>query len=94
MHILDIIRRPLVTEKNSLLKEKNKYAFEVVSTANKRQVKEAVELAFKVKVTDVNVITVPGKTKRMGRRLVKSRAWKKAVVTLEPGYKIEIFEGV
>jgi large subunit ribosomal protein L23 len=94
MHILDIIRRPLVTEKNSLLQEKNKYAFEVMKTASKRQIKEAVELAFKVKVTEVNVITVPGKARRMGRRIVMSPTWKKAVVTLEPGQKIQLFEGV
>ncbi len=94
MHILDVIRRPLVTEKNSLLQDKNKYAFEVMKTASKRQIKEAVELAFKVKVTEVNVITVPGKARRMGRRIVMSPAWKKAVVTLEPGQKIQLFEGV
>lgn len=94
MHILDVIRKPLVTEKNSLLQEKNKYAFEVTKTATKRQVKEAVELAFKVKVTEVNVINVPGKAKRMGRRIVVSPARKKAIVTLEPGQKIQIFEGV
>jgi len=94
MHILDIIRRPLVTEKNSLLQEKNKYAFEVRKTASKRQIKEAVELAFKVKVTEVNVITVPGKARRMGRRIVMSPTRKKAVVTLEPGQKIQLFEGV
>ena len=94
MQILDVIRRPLVTEKNSLLQEKNKYAFEVMKTATKQQVMEAVELAFKVKVTEVNVITVPGKARRMGRRIVTSPTWKKAVVTLEPGQKIQVFEGV
>lgn len=94
MHILEVIRRPLVTEKNSLLQEKNKFAFEVKRTATKRQVKEAVEMAFKVKVTEVNVISVPGKARRMGRRIVMSPTWKKAVVTLEPGQKIQVFEGV
>jgi large subunit ribosomal protein L23 len=94
MHILEVIRRPLVTEKNSLLQEKNKYAFEVRKTASKRQIKEAVEAAFKVKVSGVNVLTVQGKAKRMGRRITVSPTWKKAVVTLEPGQKIQIFEGV
>jgi len=94
MHTLEVIRRPLVTEKNSLLQEKNKFAFEVSKTATKRRVKEAVEMAFKVKVTDVNVISVPGKARRMGRRIVMSPSWKKAVVTLEPGQKIQVFEGV
>jgi len=94
MHTLEVIRRPLVTEKNSLLQEKNKYAFEVKMTATKHQIKEAVEMAFKVKVTEVNVISVPGKARRMGRRMVMSPTWKKAVVTLEPGHKIQVFEGV
>jgi len=94
MHTLEVIRRPLVTEKNSLLQEKNKYAFEVKMTATKHQIKEAVEMAFKVKVAEVNVISVPGKARRMGRRMVMSPTWKKAVVTLEPGHKIQVFEGV
>jgi len=57
-------------------------------------IKEAVEKAFKVKVTGVNVVTMPGKTRRVGRRHVQTRPWKKAIVTLQPGENIEFFEGV
>jgi large subunit ribosomal protein L23 len=77
-----------------LLKESDKYAFEVASKASKSQIKEAVEQAFKVKVSKVNVITVPGKTRRFGRRQVTNSPWKKAVITLAPGHKITFFEGV
>jgi large subunit ribosomal protein L23 len=84
----------LVTEKATLLKEGDKYAFEVTSAASKSQIKEAVERAFKVEVSKVNVITVPGKTRRFGRRQVTSSPWKKAIVTLAPGHKITFFEGV
>jgi large subunit ribosomal protein L23 len=94
MHLYEILRRPIVTEKNTLLQEHHKYAFEVAHGADKHQIKLAVEKAFKVKVTAVNVITVPAKTRRVGRRQVATSPWKKAVVTLRPGQKIEIFEGV
>jgi len=94
MHLYDVLRRPLVTEKNTVLQAQNKFAFEVAREANKPQIKQAVEKAFKVKVTGVNVITVSGKMRRVGRRLVQTPPWKKAVVTLQPGDKIEIFEGV
>jgi len=77
-----------------LLKEEDKYAFEVTGKATKSQIKEAVEQAFKVKVGKVNVITVPGKTRRFGRRQVTGSSWKKALVTLAPGHKITLFEGV
>jgi large subunit ribosomal protein L23 len=77
-----------------MLQEGNKYAFEVAGEANKHQIKEAVERCFKVKVTKVNIMTVPGKTRRMGRRQVTTPSWKKAIVTLKPGYKIGFFEGV
>jgi large subunit ribosomal protein L23 len=72
----------------------NKYAFEVAKEATKPRVKQAVEKAFRVKVTDVNVINVAGKTKRVGRRIYNTPPWKKAVVTLRAGDKIEFFEGV
>ncbi len=89
-----MLRRPLITEKATSLKEKDKYAFEVGSRATESQIKEAVERAFKVKVSKVNVMTMPGKTRRFGRRQVTGSAWKKAIVTLEPGDKITFFEGV
>jgi large subunit ribosomal protein L23 len=94
MHLYEVLRRPLITEKNAVLQAQGKYAFEVAGEANKPQIKQAVEKAFKVKVTAVNVITVPGKTRRVGRRQVLTQSWKKAVVSLKPGDKIEFFEGV
>ncbi len=77
VHLYEVIRRPLITEKATSLKEKDKYAFEVVSKATESQIKDAVETAFKVKVSKVNVMTVPGKTRRFGRRQVTGSPWKK-----------------
>lgn len=94
LHLYEVLRRPLITEKATWLKEKDKYAFEVVSQATKSQIKKAVEQGFKVKVSKVNVMTVPGKTRKFGKRQVTSSPWKKAVVTLAPGQKITFFEGV
>lgn len=94
MHLSEVLRRPLVTEKNTALQAQGKYAFEVAGEATKPQIKQAVEKAFKVKVTAVNVIIVPRKARRLGRRLVYIPSWKKAVVTLKPGDKIELFQGV
>ena len=94
MHSYEVLRRPVITEKNTMLIEQNKYTFEVSRDANKPQIKEAVEKAFKVKVSAVNVIHMPGKMRRAGRRRGMTSSWKKAVVTLEPGNKIELFEGV
>ena len=94
MHLYEVLRRPLITEKNAALQVQNKYVFEAADKANKQQIKQAVEKAFKVRVTAVNVITVPGKTRRVGRRQVLTQSWKKAIVTLRPGDKIEFFEGV
>ncbi len=94
MHLYETLRRPLITEKNAALQAQGKYVFEVAREANKHQVKQAVEKAFKVKVTAVNMMTVPGKTRRVGRREIQGQSWKKAIVTLQPGDKIEIFESV
>jgi large subunit ribosomal protein L23 len=94
MHLYEVVKRPLITEKATLMKEQNRYAFEVAKEANKRQIKDAVEAAFKVNVVKVNVMTVPGKMRRIGRRQVLTQSWKKAVVALEAGQKIEFFEGV
>ena len=94
LHLYEVLRRPLITEKATLLKERDKYAFEVVKKATESQIREAVEQAFKVKVNKVNVMMVPGKTRRFGRRQVTSSPWKKAIVTLAPGDKITFFEGV
>jgi large subunit ribosomal protein L23 len=95
MDMYRIIKRSLVTEKSAIERdEKNKYVFEVNRRANKIEIGKAVEKVFKVKVIDVHVMNVPGKKKRVGRIVGEKRAWKKAVVTLAPGSRIEIFEGV
>jgi large subunit ribosomal protein L23 len=90
-----IIRAPLLTEKCHDLKEKhNQVAFRVLADANKTEIKEAVERIFKAKVASVNVINIAGKKKRLGRNVGYRSDWKKAIVTLKPGEKIEIIEGV
>lgn len=94
MHPYEVLRRPVITEKGTELQAQGKYAFEVARDANKPQIKQAVEKAFKVKVTAVNVVMVRGKERRVGRRQVLTQPWKKAIVTLQPGDKIELFEGV
>ena len=95
MNRFDIIRRPLVTEKSTIQKEaSNQVAFEVEKSATKIDIRRAVEKNFKVRVVDVRTQNVLGKKKRRGRMIGKRRDWKKAVVTLEPGSRIEFFEGV
>lgn len=94
LHVYEVLRRPLITEKSTILQDgHNKYAFEVDRRANKPQVKAAVEESFSVKVTEVNMLTVKGKRKRFGRKLVQGPSWKKAVVSLQAGDKIQLFEG-
>jgi large subunit ribosomal protein L23 len=84
-----------VTEKSTLQKEdSNQLSFEVAKTANKVEIARAVESLFKVKVADVRTMRVTGKNKRRGRVLGKRRDWKKAIVRLAPGARIEFFEGV
>jgi len=96
MHVYDVIRRPVVTEKSNIrADEQNQYTFEVDRRANKMLVKDAVETAFNVKVLEVNIVNIPAKMGRYGRVTVtKKAAWKKAVVTLAPGDTIQMFEGV
>jgi len=89
-----VLRRPLITEKNTDLQIQGKYAFQVAAGATKPQIKQAVEKAFKVRVISVNVMNVSGKRRMLGRRLLVSPSWKKAIVTLQPGDKIEFFESV
>ncbi len=87
----DIILRPLVTEKSVALSAENKYTFAVDTRANKIEIRSAIEHVFKVKVLKVNTINVKGKPKRWGRRYEGHRSdWKKAIVTLKDGDKIEI----
>lgn len=94
MNLYEVLRRPLITEKNTGLQAAGKYVFEVTDGANKFQVKRAVEKAFKVNVTSVNIVVVPGKTRHIGRRVVSTGPWKKAIVTLKAGDKIQLIEGV
>ncbi|NLM38496.1 MAG: 50S ribosomal protein L23 [Firmicutes bacterium] len=95
MDARDIIIKPIITEKStSLMASENKYTFQVDLRANKTEIKQAVEELFKVKVRNVNTMRMTGKTRRMGRFEGKTSNWKKAVVTLEPGHTIEVFEGL
>ena len=91
----DIIKRPLITEKTSIQKEElNKVVFEVDRKANRTQIKRAVEQIFNVNVSSVQTLQVKGKVKRRGYILGKRKDWKKAIVTLKPGQRIDFFEGV
>lgn len=91
----DVIIRPVVTEKSvNLAQQGNKYTFYVDKKANKIEIKKAVEDLFKVKVLVVNTMIVKGKRKRVGRFRGRTPDKKKAIVTLRPGDKIEIFEGL
>lgn len=96
--IYDVIRRPIITEKSAYQSSAlNQYAFEVDPRANKQQIKEAVETLFDVSVERVNVINQPAKVGRSlrNRRLqIRRSAYKKAIVTLKPGDRIDVFEGV
>ena len=94
MQILEILRRPIITEKSTSQQEKSIYTFEVFRNASKQQIKEAVEQAFKVNVIKVNVVTMPTKWRGPGRRRSEVSPWKKAIVTIKQGQKIEYFEGV
>jgi large subunit ribosomal protein L23 len=91
----DIIRRPLNTEKTTLQKELfNQVSFEVDRQANRMEIKDAVERIFNTKVQTVRTIQMKGKVKRRGKIVGKRRDWKKAIVRLMPGQRIDFFEGV
>lgn len=95
MNPYDIIRRPVITEKTSIQKEEsNQITFEVDKRANRVEIARAIETIFNVRVAKTRTVNVKGKWKRRGRILGKRRDWKKAVVTLVPGERIEFFEGV
>ena len=95
MELHQIIRKMLITEKSNIDRETaNKYHFEVNRKANKVEIGNAVETLFKVKVTDVRVFHVLGKKKRMGKVMGQKSSWKKAIVTLADGSRIEVAEGV
>ena len=96
--VYDILRRPIVTEKsNYQAGDLNQYVFEVSRDATKQMIKDAVETVFDVDVARVNIVNVPAKRSRRWRnRRVKVRriGYKKAIITLEPGGSIDVFEGV
>jgi large subunit ribosomal protein L23 len=90
----EIIKRPLNTEKTNIQKEvANQVTFEVDRRSNRIEIKRAIETAFKVKVAGVQTMQIKGKSKRRGRMVGKRRDWKKAIVTLMPGERIDFFEG-
>ena len=90
----DLIVRPIVTEKSSLLKDEgNQYVFEVARTANKIEIAKAVEILFKVKVLSVRVMNMEGKERRLGKSHGKRPDWRKAIVKVDPKNKISFFEG-
>ena len=100
LRVEDVIRRPLITEKNTWLMEQDQYSFEVAPDANKIQIREAVERLFNVRVKAVNTLNVTAKARSRAIRRGRSRvtgheaAWKKAIVTLYPGQRIDVFEQV
>jgi len=90
-----IIRKVLITEKGTMLREVHQqYFFEVARGANKIEIKRAVETVFNVKVDSVQTMQVRGKAKRQGRWVGRRNDWKKAIVTLKPDQKIELFEQI
>jgi large subunit ribosomal protein L23 len=93
INVWEVLRRPRVTEKSTELAEMGQYVFEVHRDANKHQIKQAVERAWpNVKVRKVNTMIVPGKRRRWKRHFATLPDWKKAIVTLEPGQRIDLFE--
>ena len=90
----DIIIKPIVTEKSMMAMEENKYTFKVRKDSNKTEIKKAIEELFNVDVVKVNTMNVKGKVKRLGKNEGKRADWKKAIVKLAPGSKIELFEGM
>jgi large subunit ribosomal protein L23 len=93
--VYDVLVGPMLTERGALLKEQeNKLLFKVVKEANKMEIKRAVEEIFKVKVENVATMNYKGKMKRMGRYMGKRPDWKKAIVTLKEGEKLDFIEGV
>jgi len=90
----EVIIRPLITERAAILTEnENKVVFQVATSANKHEIKDAVEEIFDVTVTSVRTMVVKGKLKRMGRNEGRRASWKKAIVTLAPGDSLDFFEG-
>lgn len=90
----DIVLRPLMTEKTTRQKEMfNQFSFEVNPKANRIEIRRAIEKIFDVRVANVRTIQVKGKRKQRGKIIGKRKDWKKAIVTLKPGERIDFFEG-
>ena len=94
MNISQVLVKPTITEKSTILQESGKYTFRVAPRANKVEIKAAVEKNFDVSVVDVNITKIHGKRKRYGPRTSKQPDIKKAVVTLRPGDRINLIEGL
>ena len=96
MNVYQVLKRPILTEKTDFQRDDNQYVFEVDRRANKIQIKDAVESLFDVRVESVNTMMMKPKRRRMGRKMIVTQpAWKRAIVTLAPGERIqEFFEGV
>ena len=92
--LMDLVRRPIITEKATLLLENNQYTFEVAPKATKPEIKAAIESLFDVKVTAVNTINPPRKKRRVGKFVGHRALYKRAVVTLAPGDSITLFPEV
>ncbi len=91
--VYEVIKRPVISEKSTALAEvANRYAFEVAPQANKQEIREAVQRLFNVKVREVRTMMMHGKVKRVGRFETKRPNWKKAIVTLTEGQKIDFFQ--
>lgn len=92
--LMDLVRRPIITEKATILLEKNQYTFEVAPKATKPEIKAAIESLFDVKVTSVNTLNPPRKKRRVGKFVGHRPLYKRAVVTLAPGDSITLFPEV
>jgi len=93
-YLADLVRRPIVTEKATLLLEQNKYVFEVIPKATKPEIKAAIESLFDVKVTSVNTLNPPRKKRRVGKFVGYKALYKRAIVTLSEGDSITLFPEV
>jgi large subunit ribosomal protein L23 len=94
LHLYDVLVRPVVTEKSNIMSdEQNQYVFEVASNATKQQIKQAIEIIFEKHVKKVSTMVMPAKRGFRGRNQYRrSSQWKKAIVTLEQGEKLELFD--
>ncbi len=90
--IYHVVKAPVITEKATFLREENKVVLKVDKSATKKDIKDAVEKLFKVKVESVRTVVLPGKWKRIGRNIGRTSSWKKAIVTLKKGEKLDFIE--